>query len=407
MNFAVLWKLSLMMMLQYWIWGAWGSYLPVYLDDLQYTPDQAALILSMLYVASLIAPFIGGQIADRYLATERFLGIAHILGGVFIFVMAEFISFYGMLLFMFLHSLMYATTLPLTNSISFQNLSNVEKDFGKIRVWGTLGWIFAGWALTFWLKISPDGANCLRLAGVAAVVLGVFSFWLPHTPPQKEGANPLAFLEAIKLLKIPSFLIFMIVAFVVATELQFYYFLTGPFLVDLGIESSNVPLIMTLAQGAEIITLVFLLPIILPRLGIKASIMIGIAAWPVRYIIFAIGEPTWLVIASLTLHGFCYVFFFVVGQIYVDRIAPKDIRGSAQSFLAIVTFGLGLTAGSLFAGRIRAIFTETVDGAAVTDWFWVFLVPVALTVLCAIFFAVFFHDPNDRRRREAEAVAEA
>ncbi len=394
-------RLSVMMLLQYWIWGAWGSYLPVYLTELGFSGAQKGQIMGMLYLASLITPFIGGQIADRYISVERFLAIAHFVGGFLLLWMAEYITFFHMLIIMFCYSLLYAPTIPLTNALSFKNLTDVDRDFGKIRVWGTIGWILAGWVLSGWLYFSDDGANCLRLAGIASLLLGVFSFWLPHTPPSREG-NPLAFLEALKMLKRPSFLIFMIISFVVATELMFYYILTGPFLEDLGTNSRNIPWVMTIAQIAELLTLVALMPYLLPRVGIKTAMAIGIITWPIRYIIFAIGTPYWLVVASLALHGICYVFFFVVGQIYVDRVAPPDIRNSAQGLLALVTFGLGLYLGSSFAGWIESLFTHVAeDGTTIVNWSWVFMVPVVLTILCAILFLIFFKDPQEQLEKEA------
>lgn len=424
MQSGVFWRLSIMMMLQYWIWGAWGSYLPVYLDDLEFSSFQITMILNMFYFAFLITPFVGGQFVDRYFSTEKFMAVAHILSGIFIYTMSMSVDFTFMVVFMLLHSFLYAMTLPLTNSISFHNLKDIEREFGYIRVWGTLGWIFAGWVLTFWLAVDNNGANCLRLAGIASILLGFFSFMLPHTPPNKEAKDPFAFMAALKLFKKPSFTVFIIISFVVSTELMFYYYLTGIFLSESGISmdtkmfldnigvlglfggdeiqaDSLIPMIMTIGQIAEIVTLVWILKAVLPNTGIKYSIMIGIVAWPIRYIIFAIGTPWWLVVLSLTLHGFCYVFFFVVGQIYVDKVAPKDIRGSAQSLILIVTFGLGQLAGVNFAGFIHSFFTTGEGAEAVTNWPMVFTIPVILTVLCAVGFQMFFHEPKE----EEEAIA--
>lgn len=390
---ASMWiRLSIMMLLQYWIWGAWGAYLPVYLRELEFGALQIGAIMSMLYFASMFAPIVGGQITDRYLSSEKFLGIMQLLGGVFLFIMAEQTEFFPFIFFMFLWAVVYSPTLPITNIMCFRNLTDVEREFGWIRFWGTIGWILSGWALTAWLYYSPDGENCLRLAAVASIIMGFFSFILPSTPPKKEGGHPLAFVEAFSLLKRPSFLAFMVISFVVATELMFYYVLTSPFLEDIGTPTNDIPAWMTLAQIAEIISLLVLLPLILPRVSIKTAMLIGILAWPVRYVIFAIGDPWWLVIASLPLHGLCYVFFFVVGQIYVDKVAPESIRSSAQSLLFFVTFGLGLTSGSYFAGWIQWLFTDAND---VVNWTGVFLVPVFLTILCAIGFIIFFKEPKE------------
>jgi MFS family permease len=211
---------------------------------------------------------------------------------------------------------------------------------------------------------------------------------LPHTPPKKEAEKPWAFLEALKMMKDKNFAVFIIIAFVVATELMFYYILTAPFLTSekIGLSDAAVPGVMVIAQVAEIFVLAFLLPYLIKRIGIRNILVIGVLAWPARYIIFSIGKPSWLVIASLSLHGFCFVFFFAAAFIYADMVAPRDIRHSAQSLIVLVTYGIGNYLGSLFAGWIHDHFTM----AEVTNWTAVFLVPCVLTVLCAFAFLLFF-----------------
>jgi MFS family permease len=242
--------------------------------------------------------------------------------------------------------------------------------------------------------------DTLFLAGVFSIVMGFQAFSLPHTPPKKEGVNPLAFLDALKMLRSKNFLIFIGITFVVATELEFYYILTAPFLTSeaIGVTTKAIPLVMTIAQFAEIFVMAFLLSVFLKKYGMRNTLAIGVVAWPIRYIIFAIGQPGWLVIASLALHGFCYVFFFVAAFIYVDKVAPPDIRASAQSLIAIVALGFGRFLGSLFAGWIQETFT--VNG--VTDWTSTFLVPCVLTIICALAFVLFF-----REQRPASPVPEA
>lgn len=402
MQAGIFWRLSVMMTLQYFIWGAWLPYIGIYFRELNFSDNAGANLVSMFYWASLIAPFFGGQLVDRYFSTEKYLGVVHILSGIFLLIMSSYTDYWGMLILFFIHSLLYVTTLPLTNSISFRNLTNVERDFGYIRVFGTIGWILAGVALSEWLKIDNNSANCLRLGGIAGIVLGLFCFFLPHTPPNSKVDDPWAFLKSLTLFKTSSFTVFMIISFIVSTELMFYYYLTGLFLEDMGIDKSDVTKYMSIGQIAEIVTMVLILQWVLPKVGIKNAIMIGIAAWPIRYIIFAIGEPQWLVVSSLTLHGFCYVFFFVVGQMYVDKVAPKDIRGSAQSLFFIVTFGIGQLVGTYFAGFIKSIFTTVVsDTETVTNWTMVFTIPVILTILCAVAFFAFFHEPNNKEEAAA------
>jgi nucleoside transporter len=278
------------------------------------------------------------------------------------------------------------------------NLKDSEKEFGRIRVWGTIGWMVAGYILSGWRVLAAGDAalalpgDTLFLAGVLSLIMGLQALALPHTPPRKEGVSPWAFLEALKMLKDRNFAIFLGICFVVTTELQFYYVLTAPFLVSdrIGISAASVPSWMTIGQAAEIVVMAFVLSWALKNFGMRRTLSIGVIAWPIRYIVFAIGSPTWLVLASLSLHGFCYVFFFVAAFIYVDRVAPPDIRASAQSLIAIVTLGLGNFVGANFSGWVQTHFT--VDG--ITDWTSVFLVPVAITVACAIAFLVFFKEEH-------------
>jgi len=400
---GVKFRLWVMMFLQYAIWGAYQPPLSDYLiNTLGFTGAQVGIIYSLLPLATIIAPFIGGQIADRYFPTQNVIGILQLVGGIFLVFVSKTTDYTSMMWLMFVYSLLYAPTLALTNSLAFHHLDDTEKEFGWIRVGGTIGWIAAGLGLSAWRLLSDTETglavmgDMLLLAGIISFVMGIFCFILPHTPPRKEARNPLAFAEAIKMLKDRNFLLFIIIAFVVATELQFYYQLTAPFLTssDIGIARESVTGWMVIAQIAEIFVMAMLLPVVLPKYGIRKTLAIGIIAWPIRYIIFAIGSPVWLVIASLSLHGFCYVLFFTASQIYVDTVAPKDIRASAQSLIALVTLGLGLYLGSHFAGFIQDYFSQfTSDGSIIsTNWTGVFLVPCILTLLCAAIFLIFFKE---------------
>lgn len=387
-------RLGIMMFLQYAIWGAWAPVLSSYLiGEAGFSGAQVGWIYALLPLATIISPFIGGQLADRYVSTEKLIGFLAFTGGLLLLLVSRVTDFRLMVWLMLAYCLLYAPTLALTNSIAMINLADSEKEFGAIRVWGTLGWIAAGWLLTGWRSLAADGiapavaGDALVLAGLFSIVMGLQSLGLPHTPPRKEGVKPWAFLESLRMLRVREFAVFLGITFVVATELEFYYILTAPFLEsDIGVSSVNVPAVMTIAQVAEIFVMALLLSRFLERYGMRRTLAIGVIAWPIRYIIFAIGAPGWLVIASLALHGFCYVFFFVAAFIYVDKVAPPDIRASAQSLIAIVSLGLGRFLGSLFAGAIRDAFTVAGD----TNWTYVFLVPVALTVACAVAFLLFF-----------------
>jgi nucleoside transporter len=399
-------RLGAMMFLQYAIWGAWAPVLSAYLiTDRGFSGTQVGWIYALLPLATIVSPFIGGQVADRTFASEKVIGVLAFTGGIVLLAASRVTDFGALAGLMLLYCLLYAPTLALTNSIAMINLRDSEAEFGRIRVWGTLGWIAAGLALTGWRWLAVDGlaptvaADTLLLAGVLSVVMGLQALTLPHTPPRREGVRPWAFLESLKMLRDRDFAIFVGITFVVATELEFYYILTAPFLqsATIGVSAANVPAVMTIAQLAEIFVMAFGLSWALKRYGMRRTLAIGVVAWPLRYIVFAIGAPAWLVIAALALHGFCYVFFFVAAFIYVDKVAPPDVRASAQSLIAIIALGLGRFLGSLFAGAIRDVFT-TAQG---TDWRAVFLVPCALTLLCAAAFLLFF------RGRAAPAAAEA
>jgi nucleoside transporter len=416
---SVKFRLGAMMFLEYAIWGSWAPVLSAYLqNNLGFTGAQLGIIFSLLPLATIVSPFLGGQFADRWFPTQKVIAALSLAGGVILILIASVTSFSAMIWLMLVYCLVYAPTLALTNSIAMINLRSSEKEFGAIRVWGTIGWIAAGWALTGWrfAAKSPEGiamkGDVLLLAGIFSLVMGLFAFFLPNTPPQKEGTKPWAFLEALKMFKDKNFLIFAVISFVVATELQFYYVLTSPFLTSsaIGISQRSIGAVMTIAQFAEIFVMAFMLSWALKKFGMRRTLTLGILAWPIRYIIFVIGQPSWLVVASLALHGFCYVFFFTAAYIYVDSIAPKDIRHSAQSLIATIILGFGNFVGSLFCGWIQDVFTTTTTNAAgeavkAINWRNAFLVPTALTLLCLVVFLAFFREKGPTP--EALAVEEA
>ena len=411
---SVKFRLGTMMFLQYAIWGAWAPVLSAYLqNNLGFNGFQLGIIFSLLPLATIISPFIGGQFADRYFPSQKVIAVLQLIGGVILILIANITNFTAMMWVMLLYCLIYAPTLALTNSIAFVNLKNSEKEFGAIRVWGTIGWIAAGWLLAGWraLAKSAEGVamkgDTLLLAGIFSLIMGVMSFGLPHTPPNKQAGKPWAFLEALKMFKDKRFAIFAAISFVVATELQFYYVLTSPFLTSaqIGVSQKYVSAWMTIGQFAEIFVMAFMLSWAIKKFGIGKTMTLGILAWPIRYIIFVIGTPSWLVIASLALHGFCYVFFFTAAYIYVDSIAPQDVRHSAQGLIAVIILGFGNFFGSLFCGWIQKLFTtESLDAAgnaiSTINWRGTFLVPTVLTLLCLILFLAFF-----REKKQAAATA--
>lgn len=403
MNSGVRWRLSVMMFFQYVVWGMWAPVLAAYLQrptsakGLGFSGIEIGWIFALLPIGCMVAPFFGGQLADRTVATEKLLAVLHLLGGVFLCLLATSTSYNSFLLLMGAWAFVYAPTLALTNSLTFHHLPDAQNKFGLVRVFGTFGWIAAGLLLTTTRKVFPNGLptlggeDSLWLGGVFSFLLGIFCLALPHTPPQKKGGSPWAFLAALKMLRDPSFLLFIAIAFVVSTELQFYYVLTAPFLESIGIDKNNVPAVMTIAQTAEIGTMLAL-PFMLKKWGVRKTMALGILAWPIRYAVFAYGQPKPLVIAALTLHGICYVCFFVVCYIYVNSVATPDIRASAQALITFVTLGVGMALGSVFSGFIKDYFTTGTGDAAITNYTKVFLVPCALTVLCALVFFIGFRD---------------
>ncbi len=398
MNLSARFRFSAMMFLQYAIWGAWSVVAAAYFQQLGFSDIMTGWLFAALWLANIVAPFIGGQIADRYFPTQIFLGTVHLAGAVFLYLMAQERDFAAMMVYMALYCLLYAPTLALTNSICFHHLEDPEADFGKLRVWGTMGWIAVGWGLSGWRNSisEPVLGDLFYLAAGCSALLGIVCFFLPHTPPRKEAENPLAFLEALKLLRNRNFAIFLAIAFVVTTELQFYYIPTALFLQDIGIPSANVPALMTIGQIAEIIAMWFLLPVFIQKIGLRWTMALGVIAWPLRYVIFAIGEPLPLVVASLAFHGIGYTFFFVASQIYVNNLAGDDIRASAQSLLTLTTLGVGSYLGTMFYTFIKGLLTT--DG--VTDWTTLYLVPGVLTAVCAAAFLMLFKPP----RQELESA---
>jgi len=381
-------RLSTMMFLQFFVWGAWYSVLSVYLlGPLRLSPAENASIMGLLAFASIFMPLIAGQITDRFIPSQVFLGFAHLAGAVGLYMGALGKDYPMVSMGILVWALAYAPTIALTNSLAFAHLKDPEKEFGSIRVLGTIGWIAAGWLLAAWRNSSHaiGGNDCLYLGAAASVVMGLYSFTLPHTPPARSGVSPFAFLKALSLLQNPRILVFLLVSFVVGTEIPFFFNLTPPFLKHLGIPESDISFYMSFGQIAEILTMLAL-PWFLKSFGPRMTLFIGVLAWPVRYAIFSLGEPRELILGALALHGFCFVFFFVVAFIWMNSVAPKDIRASAQGLLTLVIYGFGMWIGSWFSGWVQETFTENGQ----TDWRSVFLVPTGLTILCAIvLFATF------------------
>ena len=388
-----------MMFLQYAIWGSWAAVLGAYLGNpppgadpnlyLKFTPMQVGAIFSLVPLAMVITPFIFGQLADRVFATQYLIAICQIAGSVVLFLLASVDQYGPFFRLMALYALISVPTFALTNSITFANINDAKREFGGIRAWGTLGWLAAGLALTAWRLWLPSVRGDLYyLAGGLALFSGFFSLTLPHTPPKKEGTNPFAFIEAVKLLKNYNFAVFIAISFLLSTQVDFYYIFISPFLEHLGFLRASVPAVMTLANIAELIVMAVLLPRLLPRLGTRRLLMIGILAWPLRYAVFAFLPIKAFAAAALTLHGLGFVFLFVVGFIYVDQIATDNIRASSQALLTSLVWGLARFAGSRFAGWVQGHYLV----AGQTDFHMTFLVPCLATLICALALICFLRD---------------
>jgi nucleoside transporter len=412
--------LAAMMFLEYAVWGAWTPILGATLASrLHASGFEIGLVYLMLWAACILTPFIGGQLVDRYMPSQIFLGIAHLIGAVAAWMMAYQTDINGLALWMGVWSLAFAPTLGITNSIAFHHLNRPgstekqrERDFSVVRTAGTLGWIVAGLILSWYLHelrgkgVAPHVVPFeeMQFAAFFGVILGLYSFMLPHTPPVKEGTDPWAFTKAFRLFSlVPGFAVFMLISFIVSTEFQFFYVLSGPYLESpqIGIPHEWLSAVKGISQWAELIGLGLLLPIALPRLGMRKTLVLGTLAWPLRYFIFSLGKPLWLVIFSLSFHGAGFAFVFVTSYIYVDRVAPKDIRASAQSLLTLMTLGLGNLLGTLFCGWLKDNYTTFITDPAnpahripgPVNWAAVFTWPGLLTLLCALAFWLTFKEP--------------
>jgi len=385
-------KLSVMMFLEYFVWGAWYVTMGTWLGALGFTGEQIGLTYGTTALAAMISPFFVGMIADRFFATERLLAVLHFGGALALFYASTQTAFGPLYAAVLIHTLFYMPTLALTNSLSFRQMKDPGREFPPVRVLGTIGWIVAGLVVGT-LGVEATGRP-MQLAAAGSIALAVFCLVLPHTPPHVTGrvrARDVLGLDALQLMKDQSFAIFVIGSFLICIPLQFYYAFANPFLNAIGV--TNAAGKMTMGQMSEI-AFMLLMPWFFKRLGVKQMLLIGMAAWVARYILFAYGNNetlVWMLYGGILLHGICYDFFFVTGQIYVDQKAPPTVRAAAQGFITFVTYGVGMLIGSWLSGRVVDAYALP---AGAHDWHSIWLVPAAMAGVVLILFALFFRSTD-------------
>lgn len=396
MNATIRTKLSLMMFLEFFIWGSWFVTMGTYLaKNLSSDGVQIGSAYSTQSFGAILAPFIIGLIADKFFAAQKILGILHLAGGLLLWFAASSLTFESFFPLILGYMIAYMPTLALVNSISFKQMKDPGKEFPAIRVFGTIGWIVAG-LLIGWMNWEQDGNLILtfKTAAGASIVLGLFSFLLPHTPPAKRGEKTsfgeIIGLDAIGLLKNRSYLLFFLASVAICVPLAFYYNFTNPFLNESGVKGAAG--IQSLGQVSETLFML-LMPLFFARLGVKKMLAIGMLAWVIRYLLFAYGNADanyWMLIGGIVLHGICYDFFFVTGQIYTDKLAGEKFKSAAQGFITLATYGVGMLIGSFVSGII-------VDKYVVADghnWYNIWIIPAAIAAAVTLLFILFFKDNN-------------
>jgi nucleoside transporter len=387
-------RLSVMMFLQFFIWGAWFVTMGTYLSRTIGASDvQNGMAYGTQSLGAIIAPFIIGLIADRFFSAQKILGVIHLLGAGLLYFAAQqtdFSSFYPLILG---YMILYMPTLALVNTVAFRQLTDPEKQFSVLRVWGTVGWIIAGLTIGWFAWESTNAlANTFLMASAASALLGLFSFALPSTPPASTGKKitfaDIVGWEAIKLLKDRSFLVFFISSMLICIPLAFYYQEANKYLNEVGL--ANAASKMTIGQISETVFML-LIPLFFRRFGIKTMLLIGMGAWVARYLFFSFGDANDLVTflyVGIALHGICYDFFFVTGQIYTEKRAGEGSKSAAQGMITLATYGAGMFIGFWVAGQVTEYY-KTAEGH---NWPQIWLIPAGFAFLVMIIFSVFFKD---------------
>ena len=408
MNTKTKFQLSLMMFLQFFIWGGWFVTLGTFLgNNLGASGAETGMAFSTQSWGAIIAPFFIGLIADRYFNAEKILGVLHLIGAVLMYFMSQATSFDAFYPLVFAYMVAYMPTLALVNSISFFQMKDPAKDFSMIRVFGTIGWIIAGLLISYFqwdsTKSIDEGAlsNTFTMVAIASLILGVISFTLPKTPPsQSDGAvsvSDILGLDALKLLKDRNFLMFFITSILICIPLAFYYQQANPFLVELGMENPTGK--MTLGQISEVLFML-LLPFFFKKFGFKKTLLVGMLAWAVRYTLFAYGnagEQAFMLLIGIALHGICYDFFFVSGQIYTDFKAGEKIKSAAQGLITLATYGVGMLIGFWVAGKIS---DQNMLADGIHNWEVIWMLPAAFALGVMVLFILIFKNETIELKKE-------
>jgi nucleoside transporter len=387
-------RLSLMMFLEYFIWGAWYVTLGTWLgQSLHFSGQQIAIAAGTTSIGAIVSPFFIGLIADRLFATQKVLAVLHGLGGVLLFLAASRSSFGPIYLIVLFYAGCYMPTLALTNSLAFRQMRDPKLEFGPIRVLGTGGWIVAG-LLIGSLHLEAT-AMPLRVAGLASLIMAVYCLTLPDTPPlaraTKFSLGEVFPVEAARLFRERSFAIFALASFLICVPLQFYYAFTNLFLNEIGVKNAAGK--MTGGQMSELFCML-LIPWFFRRLGVKYMLVAGMSAWALRYVLFAFGnsgQGMWMLWLGILLHGICYDFFFVTGQIYIDRKAPLALRAAAQGLITLITYGAGMLLGSWLSGNVVDHYAHAAPGGTTTHgWQSIWLISAGCSVAVLLLFLVTF-----------------
>jgi nucleoside transporter len=392
-------RLSAMMFLQFFIWGGWFVTLGTFLTTtLSATGGQVGMAFSTQSWGAIFAPFVIGLIADRFFNAERILAVLHLLGAALLYQLYRATDFSAFYPFVLAYMMVYMPTLALVNAVAFRQMKDPALEFSRIRVWGTIGWIIAGLVISFGFAWDSQQAitggalrNTFLMSAIASLILGVYSFTLPDTAPLKSGEHSgglkqLLGVDALGLLKDRGYLVFFIASILICIPLAFYYQNANPFLSEIGVENPTAK--MAIGQVSEVLFML-LLPIFIHRFGIKAALLIGMLAWALRYLLFAFGshgDQAFMLLTGIALHGVCYDFFFVSGQIYTDAKSSEHFRSSAQGLITLATYGVGMLIGFWVAGRV----TDYFSAAGVHDWASIWLFPASFALAVFLLFWMSF-----------------